>query len=74
MTVNDGFRIDPAKFNREMARRGLTGKRLAEISGVDKSTISAIRRGNRPIRPTTQHQLLSVLLSQPLIEGAELLA
>ena len=72
--MNNGHLIDPAKFNRELARRGLTGKRLSELSGVDKSTISAIRRGNRVVRPATQRQLLSVLLDQPLIEGAELLA
>ncbi len=39
------MRIDKVKLITEMAKRDLTQKRLAELSGVSRSTISYIRCG-----------------------------
>ncbi len=66
-------RLDPEKLARELARHGLNGKRLAELSGIDKSTISDARRG-KPIRQSTMRKIVQAVVAQPLVEGAELLA
>lgn len=39
------MRIDRVKLSAELTRRDMTQKRLAELSGVSKSTINYIRAG-----------------------------
>lgn len=39
------MRIDKAKFAAELTRQDMTQKRLAELSGVSRVTISAIKSG-----------------------------
>lgn len=39
------MRIDKAKLAAELARRDLTQKRLAELAGVSRATVSCIRAG-----------------------------
>lgn len=39
------MRIDKAKFAAELTRQDMTQKRLAELSGVSRVTISSIKGG-----------------------------
>lgn len=39
------MRIDRVKLVTEMAKRNITQKRLAEISGISKTSISNVRNG-----------------------------
>lgn len=39
------MRIDRAKLAAELARRDMTQKRLAELSGVSRATINYVRAG-----------------------------
>jgi transcriptional regulator with XRE-family HTH domain len=68
-----GYKFDPEKLERELARHGLDGQRLAAKSGVDKSTISKARHG-RVIRWRTMARIVEVIHNEPVIRGAELLA
>jgi len=68
-----GYKFDPNKLERELARRGLDGQRLAEKSGIDKSTISKARHG-RPLRWRTMARIVEAIHNEPLVRGAELLA
>lgn len=68
-----GFRFDPEKLALELARHGLNGKALAELTGIDKSTISDVRQG-KPMRLETMRRIVDAIATQPLVEGAELLA
>jgi transcriptional regulator with XRE-family HTH domain len=67
------YRFDPEKLAREMARHGLDGQRLAQKSGIDKSTVSKARRG-RAIRWATMTRIVQIIHDEPLIKGAELLS
>lgn len=40
-----GIRIDRVKFAAELTRQDMTQKRLAELSGVSRATISYIKGG-----------------------------
>jgi transcriptional regulator with XRE-family HTH domain len=71
--MSNGVRFDCDRFNQELGKRGLTGELLAGLAGVDKTTISRMRRG-RPVRQKTVSKVVHALLSAPLIPGAELLA
>jgi DNA-binding Xre family transcriptional regulator len=62
--------LDPQKFDRALATRGLDGDKLAKIAALDHSTVSRARRG-KPIRPTTIRKLVQALLEVPVIKGAE---
>jgi transcriptional regulator with XRE-family HTH domain len=66
-------RLDPEKFAKELGRHGLSGERLSELSGMTETTISAARNG-KPIRLSTMRKLVQVVLSQPVIDGADMLA
>lgn len=41
----DNMRIDRVKLATELARRDMTQKRLAELSGVSRATINYVRAG-----------------------------
>ncbi len=51
------IRLDPIKFNRALAARGLDGAALAKLAAVNSSTVSRARRGQR-IRASTIGKLI----------------
>ena len=66
------MRIDSAQLAYELARREWQHKRLAELAGVSRATISAVTGGKR-IAPDTA-QKIAKALNMPmerLIKGAE---
>lgn len=63
-------RLDPVKFNRAMAARGLTGAALVKLSGKTSPTIRRARRGEK-LEPGTIRALIRTVMSVPVIEGAE---
>ncbi len=63
-------RLDPIKFNRALAARGLDGAALAKLAVVNNSTVSRARRG-QGIRATTVEKLIRTLDSVPILEGVE---
>ena len=54
------MRIDRVALAAEMARKDINQKRLAELSGVSRATLSAIR-GGKACSPDTAHKLVQVL-------------
>jgi len=70
---NQGFRLDAAALDRQLALRGLTARKLAEISGIPENTISQARRGHRRMSERTLKRLTTALLGVPLMLGAELI-
>jgi transcriptional regulator with XRE-family HTH domain len=72
MERNQGFKLDAGALDRQLALRGLTARRLAEISGVPENTISQARRGHRRMSERTLRKLTQGLLACPLLIGAEL--
>ena len=64
------MRIDKITFAAEMTRREMRDIRLAELSGVSRSTISAIR-GGKSVAKSTVEKVASVLKIpvEQLIEG-----
>ncbi len=54
-------RVDPARFSDAMARSGLTIAQLAQLAGVNRSTVSAIRRGAEAHKTETVDKLADAL-------------
>jgi transcriptional regulator with XRE-family HTH domain len=67
-----GVHIDAAKLDFELARRGITSRRLAEVSGVHPVTISRARNGGALTERNLQRITRGLLLI-PLLAGVELL-
>ncbi|MCL2840100.1 MAG: helix-turn-helix transcriptional regulator [Defluviitaleaceae bacterium] len=69
------MRIDRITFAAEMTRREMRDIRLAELSGVSRSTISAIRGGKSVAKGTIEKIAMTLqvpveqLLEQQHIEG-----
>lgn len=63
-------RLDPVKFNRALAARGLDGDKLAKLATLDHSTVSRARAG-KSLKPTTIEKLIQALQQVPVIAGAE---
>src|SRR5260370_35467447 len=66
-----GVRLDVIRFDFELGRRGLTGRRLAELAGITEAGISRARRG-RPITEETLRNITGALLSVPVVVAAHL--
>jgi len=64
--------VDPDRLAYELAIRGVTQRRLAEVSGVTAFTISRAGHG-RQLRPSSLGKLTAALLEIPLLPGSELL-
>jgi len=64
--------MDPARLDRELARRGWNATDLARASGVSVGTISAARRG-RPVSNATLGKIADALCTAPIVEGVDLL-
>ncbi len=49
------------RYNLLLAEKSLTDKRISEISGVGRSTISQLKKGNRTPRPKTLGKIARAL-------------
>ena len=65
-----GARINPARLDRELARRGWSATDLAKASGCSPSTISGARRG-RKVSHDTIRRICEALLNAPLVPGVD---
>jgi transcriptional regulator with XRE-family HTH domain len=70
---NQGIRLSPEALDRQLALRGLTARKLAELSGVSETAISQARNGRRRISDRTLRRITTALLGVPLMLGAELI-
>jgi transcriptional regulator with XRE-family HTH domain len=69
-----GIRLDRAKFDFELARRGLTARELGARIGLSEVALSRARNGHA-IREATLRRIAAGLTAIPQLEGAdELLA
>lgn len=62
--------MNPARLDRELARRGWNATDLAKASGVSVATISAARKG-RPVANTTLSKIADALLRAPVVPGVD---
>lgn len=67
-----GIALDAARLDYELGRRGITARRLSEVSGVPEATISQARHG-RPVAELTLRRITKALLEIPLLVGADML-
>ncbi len=67
-----GVRIDADRLDYELARRGISYRQFAELSGVNETTLSRARHGYR-VRESTLRRIVAAMLRTPLMPGAELL-
>jgi DNA-binding Xre family transcriptional regulator len=65
-----GARINPARLDRELARRGWSATDLANASGCSPSTISGARRG-RKVTHDTLRKICEALLNAPVVPGVD---
>jgi transcriptional regulator with XRE-family HTH domain len=62
--------LNPARLDRELARRGWNATDLARASGFSVATISAARRG-RPVANATLCKIAETLLNAPIVPGVD---
>jgi len=72
LTRRAGVRVDPAKLDHELARRGITARELSQRARVPEAMISRARHGAR-ISESTLRRLTGGLLEIPLMPGSDLL-
>jgi hypothetical protein len=65
-----GVRLDPGKFDFELARRCVTAQQLCSVIGISEVVVSRARNGHA-VRETTLRRIVDGLLAIPLVEGAE---
>jgi hypothetical protein len=70
VAARNGIRIDVALFDYELARRGLTARRLAALAGINEVMISRARHGGQ-MREATFIKLTLALASVPVLLGAD---
>ena len=63
-------RMNPAKLDREMARRGWNATDLAKAARVSMATISGARRG-RPVSNATLCKIADALMKAPVLPGVD---
>lgn len=63
------MRIDRVRVVTEMARKDLTVKRLAEMSGLSRVTVSSIKNGKSCSKETAEK--LAAILGRDIIEKGE---
>lgn len=63
------MRIDRVKLIAEMARRDINCKRLVELSGVSRMTVTAVRSGKSCSKETAEK--LAAILGRDIIEKGE---
>jgi transcriptional regulator with XRE-family HTH domain len=64
--------MDPARLDRELARRGWSATDLSKASGISVGTISAARRG-RPVSNATLVKIAGALHAAPIVDGVDVL-
>lgn len=64
------MRVDRVKIAAEMARRDLNSKRLAELTGLSRMTISTVKNGKSCSKDTAE-KLAAVLGRDIIVECAE---
>ena len=62
--------MDPARLDRELARRGWNATDLAKACGISVGTISAARRG-RAISNATLGKIAHALRATPVVDGID---
>jgi transcriptional regulator with XRE-family HTH domain len=62
--------LDPARLERELARRGWNASDLARAAGCSIATISGARRG-RAISSSTLSKIANALLQAPVVPGID---
>jgi transcriptional regulator with XRE-family HTH domain len=67
-----GIRIDRAKIDYEIDRRGITQRALAARAGLPESRLSLARHGHA-ISERSLRKLTQALLETPLLAGSDLL-
>lgn len=65
-----GVRINPARLDRELSRRGWSATDLARASGCSPSTVSGARRG-RKVTNETLSKIANALLNAPVVPGVD---
>lgn len=63
-------RMQPARLDRELARRGWNASDLAKASGISVATISAARHG-KPVANSTLSRIADALLRAPVVPGVD---
>ena len=63
------MRINRAEFAAALVRRDLTGKELGELTGLSRSTITAVRGGKRCSQDTADK--LVRVLGEQIVERKE---
>ncbi len=63
-------KLDPARLDRELARRGWNAADLAKAAGCSPATISAARRG-RPVTSATLSKIADALRQAPVLPGID---
>ncbi|HEY1455911.1 MAG TPA: helix-turn-helix transcriptional regulator [Candidatus Dormibacteraeota bacterium] len=64
------IKLDPARLERELARRGWNATDLARAAGCSAATISGARRG-RPINSLTLSRIAGALTQAPILPGID---
>ncbi len=64
-----GIRLDHARLDYELARRGISAAELSAASGVHEVVLSRARHG-ASIREATFRRIVTALLAIPPLEGA----
>lgn len=64
------IRMNPARLDRELARRGWNATDLAIASGCSAATISAARRG-RAVTSATLCKIAEALRKAPVVAGVD---
>jgi transcriptional regulator with XRE-family HTH domain len=67
-----GVRLDPAKLDQELARRGVTARQLSAACGLHETVISRARHG-RALSERNLQRLAKALTEIPVLVGADLL-
>ncbi len=66
------IRINSARLDRELARRGWSATDLAKAAGCSPSTISGLRRG-RQVNNDTLRKIAAALEAAPIVPGIDFL-
>jgi hypothetical protein len=65
-----GVRIDPARYDFELARRASTSRELSRRAGVTAVLLSRARHGD-PISETNFRKIVTALRAMPVLDGAD---
>ena len=60
-TYGDDLLFNSERYNLLLAEKGLTDKKISEISGVGRTTISQLNKGDRMPRPKTLGKIARAL-------------